>query len=743
MSEALYRVGRWSFTFRGWVIALWAIALAALILGSSFWGRPAAEGFTIPGTEAQQAMDDLQLAMPELGGASGQLVLVAPAGERIDSPETLPVIETAAQDLGGVAGVGDVSAEAISADGTAVLLSVRFAGPVDEITPEAADQVAAIGATLADDLPDGSQVAIGGEAFAGFEVPHDNLGELIGIGLAFLVLLVTFGSGIAAGLPLIAAITVVGVTLAGLGVVGVVTEVSATAPVLATMLGLALGIDYALFVLFRHLRHLREGMSAQESIARSVATAGSAVVFAGLTVVIALVGLVIVDIPFLTAMGLAAAAAVALAVLSAITLLPALLGYLQAPLGRKVESTRATRATRADRAARAGIPAPRAAAAPSRSARFYQGWVRTVTVRPLLTVVLVVGAVAALAVPALNLRLGLPDAGSQPVDTAARQSYDLVGDHFGPGQNGPLLVTGSLDGQADPAGFVDDLAEDLQRIDGVAAVPMATPDPTGSTGVVAVIPASGPDTQQTVELVADIRQWASGVEAEHGVTLAVTGQTAAGIDVSTLLSDALLPYITFIVVLSMILLAMVFRSIWIPLKATFGFLLTIGAALGAVALVYDLGWFAGPLGVEPGGPVISFMPIIVLGVLFGLAMDYEVFLVSAMREEHVSGTNPRRAVTTGFGRSAPIVTAAALIMFAVFATFVPAADSTIKPIAIALAVGVFVDAFVVRMTLVPAVMVLLDRRAWHLPRALDRILPSFDVEGEKLARRLDPGPVSA
>lgn len=722
MSALLYRLGRASYRARGRVVAAWTLLLGVLIASAVMWGKPEVEGFSIPGTEAQQAMDELQEAMPEMSGASGHVVVVSAGESGVSAPEAMTAIETAAGQLESVEGVLSVSPEALSDDGTAVLLGVRFAGSVEEVPDGAAPEVMQIATALEADLPQGSQVAIGGDAFGAIEVPHDNLGEAIGIGLAFLVLFVTFGSFVAAGLPLIAALVVVGVTLTGISAVTALTDVSSTAPVLATMLGLALGIDYALFVLFRHVRQLREGMPAEESAARAVATAGSAVVFAGVTVVIALVGLAIVDIPFLTAMGLAAAVAVVLAVVSALTLVPALLGYTRRWVGA--------------RAAKQTEKAHARHEAPSRATRVFGRWVDLATAKPWVTIVLVVAAIGALSAPALGLRLGLPDAGSQPEDTSARQAYDLTAEHFGTGQNGPLLLTGTLTEQSDPTAFVEGLGQELLGFDTVADVPLAGTDAGGSTAIISVIPTSGPDSAETAALVDDIRAWAAELADQSGVSLAVTGQTAAGIDVSTLLSDALLPYIAFVVVLSIVLLAMVFRSIWVPIKATAGFLLTIGAALGSVALVYSWGWFSGPLGVEPTGVVISFMPIIVLGVLFGLAMDYEVFLVSAMREEYVHGATPRAAVRAGFLRSAPIVTAAALIMFVVFATFVPAADSTIKPIAIALAVGVAVDAFVVRMTLVPAVMTLLDGRAWGLPRFLERILPSFDVEGEGLARRL-------
>ena len=358
---------------------------------------------------------------------------------------------------------------------------------------------------------------------------------------------------------------------------------------------------------------------------------------------------------------------------------------------------------------------------------------RTVTRWPIVTVVLIVGLLALATVPAAGLRLTLPDAGSLEEDTPGRVTYDLIAEHFGPGFNGPLIVTGSVIESTDPVGLMDDLGAEIATVDGVASVPLATPNETGDTGIVQVVPDSSPDSEETKELVATLRSMHDEWEQEYGVDLSVTGYTAAAIDISDRLAGALLPFGVLVVGLSLVLLAMVFRSIVVPVTAALGYVLSIGAAFGLTSLVFVDGFLAGPLNVADVGSIVSFMPIILMGVLFGLAMDYEVFLVSRMREDFVHHGEPERAVDEGFVGSARVVTAAAIIMFSVFVAFVPDGDASIQPIAFGLAVGVAIDAFLVRMTLIPAVLVLFGRNAWWIPAWLDRSLPRFDVEGEGLA----------
>ncbi|WP_258724520.1 MMPL family transporter [Cellulomonas sp. NS3] len=785
MSSYLYRLGRDVYRARRRVAALWLVVVLVVGAGAALFNQGTDNTFSIPGTEAGEALDQLSRTFPQVSGTSARYVVVAPEGSDVDDPAVTQAVSDAVEVLGDVDGVAAVTdpygtdvTGSVSDDRRALVLVVQMDGSSESVGAGTLTTLEDVEADLADALPAGSEAALGGELFAN-EVPHASLTEALGVLVALVVLVITFGSFLAAGMPLLTALLGVALSMAGIYLATLVAPISSTTPLLALMLGLAVGIDYALFIISRHQGQLKAGMDPEESAARALATAGSAVVFAGLTVMIALVGLAVARIPFLTTMGVAAACAVGVAVVIALTLTPALLGFAGERLrpGYRAERRAARRGAQAPhaerhRAAEESVPGADDAAAgrgahaggmpvagapsgthaagahaagahaaddavvPVAENRFFAGWVRAVTRVPALTVVLVVLGLGALSVPALDLRLALPDAGSQPEGTPARETYDLLTEHFGPGYNGPLIVTGTIVGSTDPLGLMADLQAEIEQLDGVAAVPLATPNQNADTGIIQVIPEGGPDSDATKALVQEIRDAHDELQERYGVDLAVTGVTAVGIDISARLGAALVPFGLLVVGLSFVLLTMVFRSLWVPLKATLGYLLSVGASFGVVALVFEHGVAADLLGVGRLGPVISFMPIVLMGVLFGLAMDYEVFLVSRMREDYVHGGDARAAVRSGFVASAVVVTAAAVIMFSVFAAFVPEGDVNIKPIALGLAVGVFVDAFVVRMTLVPAVLHLLGDRAWHMPRWLDRLLPSFDVEGEGLTREI-------
>ncbi|GAB6900547.1 MMPL family transporter [Kineosporia succinea] len=720
MSTLLYALGRRAYRGRLVVVGVWVLLLAGLAAGAATLGTGTSEEFRIPGTASQEALDTLGDRFPELAGGQAQVVAVA-------SDVTDPTFQKAVQasllaisKVDGVTAVVDPYNEqvqgAISADRQVALGTVQVEADWRSDSDTLREAIEKAAQPIEDA---GGQVEFGGEVFA-VSLPSVTPTEGIGVVVALVVLIVTFGSFLAAGLPLLTALLGVGATMAAIWLFTPVLDISSTVPLLALMIGLAVGIDYALLIVSRHRDQLREGLDPEESAARAVAKAGSAVVFAGITVIIALIGLAVARIPFLTVMGVAAAGAVLVAVLVALTLLPALFGFLGARL------------------------APKAGGAQERH-RFANSWLSTVIRVPVVTVLLVVVAVGALAIPAKDLRLALTDNGAAASDTTQRQAFDLVADHFGAGANAPLLVTADLPEGTDPQAVLAGLAQDLSGLEGVAGVSSAAVNSTGDLAVVALVPQGSASSVVTSDLVKEVRD-DTAIAQKYGVTLGVTGQTAIAIDISDRLRDALLPFGIAVVGLSLILLGAVFRSVAVPVKAALGYLLSVGASFGAVTAVFEWGWLSGLLGVQREGPVISFMPIILMGVLFGLAMDYEVFLVARIREEFVhNGGDARKALRTGYASGSRVVTAAALIMVSVFTAFVPEGDANIKPIALALAVGVFVDAFVVRMIFVPAVLALLGNSAWWIPRWLDRLLPHFDVEGEGLEKKLQqekaPSPV--
>ena len=746
MASVLYALGRWITRFRWVVLVGWIVLLALIGGGAALFSKGFDNSVSIPGTEAQQALDQLSRTFPQVSGATAQLVVVAPDGSRVTDAAFKTALDDEATSLAKLSGVSSATSPfattdgLVSKDGRAGIISIQMSEGETDVSDAQKDALQNSAHALEKSLPAGSQAVMGGSLFS-TSFPAVSATEGVGLVIAIVVLLVTFGSFLAAGLPLLSALLGVGISTATIYLLTLFGPITSTTPLLALMLGLAVGIDYALFIISRHLDQRRHGMEFRESIARALATAGSAVVFAGVTVIIALLGLAVANIPFLTTMGSAAALGIAVAVLMSLTMVPALLAFCGERLGRPSRRARRKAARAAERAAavgadRADVASVTVVSEPPKPNRFFLGWVRAATKWPVVTIVVVAGILSLAAFPASKLRLDLTDAGQLPTSSPARQAYDLISDHFGPGYNGPLIVTGTIVTSNDPVGLMNDLAAEIKKLPDVAAVPLATPNQPADTGIIQVIPKSAPTSEATSQLVTDIRDLRPHLQDKYGVTIAVTGFTALGIDVSARLAGALLPFGALVVGLSLILLAMVFRSIAVPIKATIGYLFSVVASLGAVSAVFVLGWGDKALGVEQTGPVISFLPIILMGVLFGLAMDYEVFLVSRMREEWVHRGNAKRAVETGFLGSAKVVTAAAIIMFGVFASFFPEGDSTIKPMALGLAVGVFVDAFLVRMTLVPAVLALLGEWAWRLPKWLDRALPKFDIEGEGLEREL-------
>ncbi|SFL17444.1 MMPL family transporter [Streptomyces pini] len=728
MATFLYRLGRLAFRRRGLVALLWVVVLAVAGGFAASASSAASGNITIPGTEAQKAFELLEDRFPGSNpdGATARVVFKAPDGEKITDPENKAAVGEVVAELAKgdqvQQAVDPFRAQAVSPDQTIAYSQVTYEVSGFELTEESREELKA---AAEDGREAGLTVETGGDAMAA--IPHTGAAEVIGVAIAAIVLLITFGSLVAAGLPLLTALVGVGVTVAVITAVTVPFDLNTTTPILATMIGLAVGIDYALFIVSRYRAELAEGREPLEAVGRATGTAGSAVVFAGLTVVIALVGLSVVNIPILTKMGLAAGGSVVLAVLVALTLIPALLGFA----GQKV----LPRKQRA-KAGEDGQDGETATAVETKDGAGTR-WARFVLRRPIAVLLVSVVGLGLLAVPAKDLQLNLPDDGSQPTSTTQRRAYDLIAEGFGPGTNGPLIVTVDAEDSDDPQAAAGATAEKLQGLGGVAAVMPPTFNEAGDTAMITVIPKSAPSSAATEDLVHDIREQADDIAETTGAGVLVTGQTAMAIDVSQKLDDALAPYLILVVGLAFLLLTVVFRSILVPLKAALGFLLSVVAALGSVVAVFQWGWLADVFGVEQTGPVMSLMPILMVGLVFGLAMDYEVFLVTRMREAHVHGETPHESVVTGFKLGARVVTAAALIMISVFAGFIGSSESMIKMIGFGLAVAVLFDAFVIRMAVVPAVLALLGKSAWWLPRWLDKVVPNVDVEGEKLQRELN------
>lgn len=724
MATFLYRLGRFAFRRRRLVAAVWLAILAAVIAGATTLSGPTSDTFSIPGTPSQKAFDLLGERFPEAsaGGATARVVFAAPDGQALSDQGHRATVERAVADLRRVPQVASVTdpfkTGAINPAGVVGFAQATFSVQSAEVSDQAREALTAV-VTRA--RTGGLTVEVGGDAVQA--QTKNGIAEVIGVVVAAVVLVITFGSLIAAGLPLLTALLGIGI---GVGAITAATgflDLSSNTPTLALMLGLAVAIDYALFIVSRYRHELAVGRDPLEAAGRAVGTAGSAVVFAGLTVVIALAALSVVGIPFLTQMGLAAAFTVAVAVVIALTLLPALLGFT----GRRVLGGRVPGLRARD---------PESDGAESDGPTFGTRWVRGIARRPVAVLLAAVAVLGVVSIPALDLRLGMPDDSTAAPDTTQRKAYDLLAAGFGPGFNGPLTVV--VDGAAGSAkAAADRVAQVTRGLGDVAAVAPPVVNRAGDTALLTVVPKSGPGTSATEDLVRVIRRLDGTVP---GVGIAVTGLTAINIDVSAKLGDALLPYLTVVVGLAFVLLTLVFRSLLVPVKAAAGFLLSIAATFGAVVAVFQWGWMADLLGVEQTGPIISFLPIFLVGIVFGLAMDYQVFLVTRMREDFVHGTEARQAVVTGFGHGTRVVTAAALIMISVFAGFILSPESFVKSIGFALGVAVLFDAIVVRMTIVPAVMTLLGRAAWWLPRWLDRLLPDVDVEGEKLRHLLDDAP---
>lgn len=595
----------------------------------------------------------------------------------------------------------------VSEDGSTAIVNVSFEDPRLELSEEVKQGTIE---HFESSPIEGVEVDFGTDIAQG--VPEIfGVGEAIGLAFAAVVLIVMLGTLIGAALPIVTAVVGVGVGVtASLAFSGVVDMASVT-PVLGVMLGLAVGIDYSLFIVNRHRKQLLNGVPVRESIGLATGTSGTAVVFAGTTVIVALLALNVTGVPFLGLMGTVGAVCVGVAVLVAITLAPAILGLV----GTRLLSGKA----------RSTIGQPHAAGKPVK---------RMSTLRAIVTVLVSVIALLIVAIPSMSMRLGLPDGASEPSDSTSYRAFHIVDEQFGEGANGPLLVTATLDDAVSDDDLLATQVEIAQKIadqeDVVGVAPIANSD-DNTLLAFQVLPAEGPNSASTEKLVQDIRALP---QLDGGITLGVAGQAATNIDISEALAAVLPLYLVVVVGLSLLIMIVVFRSLLVPIIATGGFVLSLFATYGLIVAVFQWGWGADLIGLDSPGPILSFLPVILVGILFGLAMDYQLFLASGMREAYVHGASARDAVAQGFRAGRSVVVAAALIMVSVFGGFIFSESTIIRSIGFGLAFGVLLDAFVVRMLLMPALMHLLGRSAWSLPRWLDRILPNVDMEGAALER---------
>jgi putative drug exporter of the RND superfamily len=715
MTPLLYRLGRGAVRRRRLTVLIWVVLAIGVIVVSQASGGKTADSFDIPGVEAQRALDVLEQDFPSAAGTSAQLVFEAEHGTLSD-PEAAAAVDTAMNDVAGQPDVGQVGELRVSPDdGRIGYADVQYDRPAEDIrddafqrlenTADRADATGAVRMELGGDLP----------SEATQQPPEGQ--EVIGVAVAMIVLLVAFGSVIAMGLPIGLALVGLATSIGLITLVAAFANVNTIAPTLAAMMGLGVGIDYALFIVTRHRENLRLGMTVEEAAGRAVATSGSAVLFAGVTVMIAICGLAIAGIPVVTTMGLMVAMTVAVMVALALTLLPALLGFA----GHKIDRSRLPGLRRIGQA-------PIGADGAARET-FWHRWGRQVSAHPwrwFASAVLVLGV---LTVPVFSMRLGMTDNGTSPESLTTRQSYDLLAEGFGPGFNGPLLLSVELDGT--PVEALAPLERAIADTPGVDSVAPIQPNDEGTAAVLRVIPDTSPQDDATTKLVHHLRNDVipTALADTPGVQVHVGGQTAMFIDMSDKISSRLPWFLGAVIVLSVLLLTMVFRSVAVPLKAAIMNLLSIGAAYGVIVAVFQWGWLKGLFGVEQTVPIVSFMPMMLFAILFGLSMDYEVFLLSRVREEYLHRRDNDAAVIEGISATARVITSAALIMISVFAAFVLGDDPVIKMFGLGLATAVFIDATVVRLVLVPATMKLLGDRNWWLPGWLDRLLPRLDVEG--------------
>lgn len=727
MAKYLYRLGLWSAKHRfkvifGGIGLLIATAILALTIGPAF-----NENTPIPGLQSQEALETMnkEFPSPPAKGGETKIVFKAPDHETLSSQKAQTLIaatlKQVAEDPAVQETISPYKNGSFSADRKIAYATVAYRVPGGDVTSESKTHIEAAIEKLRDA---GWQAELTGDGYVKMKIV--SLMEVVGVFIAFLVLSVTFASFLTGVLPIATAVVGLGIGLMGVLLGSNVLDMSSTSLSLSAMLGLAVGIDYALFIVSRYRQQLSEGYGRQEAIAIANGTAGSSVVFAGITVIIGLCGLAVAQIPFLTAMGLAGALCVLVAVLVAVVFVPAVLSAMGDRISAKPRNPLLAKFSRKSSGKtskpREGVDT---------------AWGAFVTRRPWLAVLAGVILLAAIALPFSRMELGMPDDAQKPIEQTERRAYDLQTEAYGAGSHSPLVILAETSDGSQGATQVQKAIDALGKFENIGMIAPAMPGPSGHLFLISVIPSTGAHDQKTRDLVQQIRGDSAAIQQETGVRLMVTGSTAVGIDISQKLSDALPKFCLVIIGLAFLLLMTVFRSLLVPIKAVLGFVLSLGATFGFVVLVVQDGHLGTLFGFGGPGPVLNFLPIIVVGILFGLAMDYEVFLVSRMREEFKHSGDAKRAVLAGIKHSGSVVTAAGLIMISVFVGFMLAEDPIIKSMGFALAFGILFDAFVVRMLIVPGAMTLMGRSAWYLPKWLDRILPNIDVEGESVMEEVE------
>jgi putative drug exporter of the RND superfamily len=749
VTGVLYRIGKFCVRRRLVVLGVWLIAAIALVGISHRMGDNTNDNLTLPGTNSAQATTILDKSFPVQANGTSPIILHAPSGSKLTDSKYSSAVNTAASDVAKNSNVASVvnpltqqGAAQLSKDQSTGYLSVGLKVSPGSLSQEDAQDI--INAAADPAKAAGLEVQTGGQLGQKVSKPATESSELIGIIAAMVILTFTFGTVTAMLLPIITAIFALLSTLAIVRMLGHVLTVPTVAPTLATMIGLGVGIDYALFIVTRHLRGLDEGLDTRESIARAVATSGGAVFFAGCTVTIALVSLAIANIPLVTTMGLMAAIAVVVAVCAALTLLPAGLSLL----GPRINSLR-VRHPKTDEHAKKGL---------------WAKWAHEIAKYPMISGLAALAILIPLTIPLLSLTLGQQDTAALSKSTTARQAYDQLSKYFGPGSNGPLIIAVKLGSPAQPASGsssssssqsssqqsssqsdprttdprLQTLQKDVSQTKGVAAVTPIQIDQPGTSAFFNAISTQGPSESATTDLVHTLRDDVIP-KAEKGtnMTARVGGSTAAYDDLASKISSKLPLQIIVVIALSFCLLVLAFRTVVIPIQAAVMNVLSIGAAYGVLTAIFQYGWLSGVIGLPGAVPIVSYVPLFMFAILFGLSMDYEVFLVSQIEEHVHAGEDNKSSVVSGLVTSARVITAAAAIMVFVFGSFVLNGDPTVKQFGVGLAVAVILDATVVRCLLVPALMVLMGKVNWYMPKWMERTVPRVSIEGAEFFAERD------